>query len=65
MKFTITEQFDKGKYTQEYIKTNIRQYRFTLNQKTEQDLIKWLDGKENKQGYLKMLIRDDMKKNND
>jgi hypothetical protein len=60
MKVKITEEFDQGKYVQQYIKDNIRQIRLTLNQKTEQDLIDWLDQQPNKQGYLKQLIRDDM-----
>jgi len=60
MKVKITEEFDQGKYVQQYIKDNIRQIRLTLNQKTEQDLIDWLDQQPNKQGYLKQLIRADM-----
>lgn len=60
MKFKVTEEFDQGKYVQQYIKDNIRQVRLTLNQKTEQDLIDWLDQQPNKQGYLKQLIRADM-----
>ncbi len=60
MKLKVTEEFDQGKYTQQYIKDNIRQIRLTLNQRTEQDLIDWMDQQPNKQGYLKRLIRDDM-----
>ena len=60
MKVKITEEFDQGKYVQQYIKDNIRQIRLTLNQKTEQDLIDWLEQQPNKQGYLKQLIRSDM-----
>lgn len=60
MKVKITEEFDQGKYVQQYIKNNIRQIRLTLNQKTEQDLIDWLEQQPNKQGYLKQLIRSDM-----
>ena len=63
MKMKITEVFDKGQYNQQYIKDNIRQIRLTLNQKTEQDLIDWMESKANKQGYLKDLIRADMEKN--
>lgn len=63
MNFKVTEVFDQGKYTQQYIKENIRQIRLTLNQKTEQDLIDWMDSQSNKQGYLKKLIRADMEKN--
>jgi len=60
MKFKVTEEFNQGQYTQQYIKENIRQIRFTLNQRTEQDLIDWMDQQPNKQGYLKQLIRADM-----
>ena len=60
MKFKVTEEFNQGQYTQQYIKENIRQIRFSLNQRTEQDLIDWMDQQPNKQGYLKQLIRADM-----
>lgn len=61
MKTKATEEYDKGKYDQQYIKENIRQIRLTLNHKTEQDLIDWLEQQPNKQGYLKQLIKSDMK----
>ena len=62
MKFKVTEEFDQGKYVQQYIKNNIRQIRLTLNHKTEQDLIDWLEKQDNMQGYIKQLIRNDIKK---
>lgn len=46
-----------------YQKENIVNVKFTLNRNTESDLIEWLSGQDNKQGYLKELIRADMEKN--
>lgn len=60
MKFKVTEEFDQGKYIQQYMKENTRQIKFVLNQKTDADLIAWMDQQPNKQGYLKQLIRQDM-----
>ena len=33
-----------------------------LNIKTDADIIEWLNSKENRQGYIKSLIRDDMRR---
>lgn len=33
-----------------------------LNRKTDADILAWLDTKENKQGYIKELIREDIAK---
>lgn len=43
-----------------YNKTHMRQVKFALNIGTDADIIAWLDSIENKQGYLKALIRADM-----
>lgn len=43
-----------------YNKTHLRQVKFALNVGTDADIISWLDSIENKQGYLKALIRADM-----
>ena len=43
-----------------YNKTHMRQVKFALNIGTDADIIAWLDSVENKQGYLKALIRADM-----
>lgn len=45
-----------------YQKANIHQVKFGINKATEPDLLAWLESKENKQGYLKALIRADMAK---
>lgn len=41
---------------------NARFYGLKLSRNTDADLINWLDGQESVQGYLKELIRDDMRK---
>ena len=41
---------------------NTKQFKLKLNLKTDADIIDWLDGIDNKQGYIKQLIREDIKK---
>lgn len=53
---------NKDKYIFEYQKENIKQITLKLNFRTEKDILDFLDTKENKQGYIKQLIRDDMAK---
>ena len=55
-------KMDKTKYDLEYQKENVKQVKFTLNKNTDQDIIKKLDTVQNKNGYLKDLIRKDIKK---
>lgn len=55
-------KINKVKYTRDYEKENVKQVKFKLNKKTESDIIEYLESKENKQGYIKQLIRDDMAK---
>lgn len=45
-----------------YDKANARYMTLKLNMKTEADLIEWLNSIDNRQGYIKRLIREDMKK---
>ena len=56
------QKMDKQKYDLAYQKDNIKQVKFTLNKNTDQDIIKKLDTVQNKNGYLKDLIRKDIKK---
>lgn len=44
-----------------YEKNNVKRYvvKFVVN--TEQDIIEWLEKQDNKAGYIKGLIREDMK----
>ena len=53
---------NKIKRNSEYDKNNVKQITLKLNMNTESDLIEFLDTKENKQGYIKELIRKDMAK---
>lgn len=47
-----------------YDKDNTIQVKLKLNKKTDADLISWLDDISNKQGYIKELIRSDIRVNN-
>lgn len=48
--------------TQKYNQLHTRRYVLNMNVKTDPDIIKRLDECGNIQGYIKSLIRDDMKK---
>ena len=52
----------KTKATMKYKKKNIKQMKIDLNRNTDSDIISFLEKCENKQGYIKALIREDMKK---
>lgn len=68
--------FDKKEYQKEYDKKTNYQAQKKYNQKalirvavsinrnTDADIIEWLDSQDNKQGYIKELIRADMKRKN-
>ena len=43
-----------------YNKENTVQLIIRLNKKTDEDLINWLKHVNNRQGYIKSLIRDDL-----
>ena len=45
-----------------YQRENLIQVKFQLSKKSEADLIEWLNSHENKQGYLKQLMREDMER---
>lgn len=47
-----------------YKAANIKQIKFVLNKNTEPDLIAHLESIDNVQGYIKALIREDMKEKN-
>lgn len=46
-----------------YSKKNRINKSLTLNKKYDMDIIHWLDSMDNSTGYLKELIRKDIKKN--
>ena len=54
----LNAALSKAKYAKEYT----TQQSFKLNRKTDADILKWLESIPNKQGYIKALIREDMKK---
>lgn len=43
-----------------YDKANTKMVCLKLNKKTDADIIQRLEGRPNKQGYIKALIREDM-----
>lgn len=53
---------NKLNYINEYEKENVKKVLVRFNKNTESDLIDFLETKDNKQGYIKQLIRDDMAK---
>lgn len=48
------------KASAKYIKNNVKRIVLNLNINTDQNIIEYMDGIENKQGYLKSLIKKDM-----
>lgn len=62
----MPETKSQAKYTAyktAWDRENTKQYKLKLNKNTDADLIAWLDSIENKQSYLKDLIRADIEKN--
>lgn len=51
----------KKKANARYDSTHTRQITLKLNLQTDKDILDRLDEVENKQGYIKQLIREDMK----
>lgn len=45
-----------------YDKANTVQLKMKLNRNTDADILAWLEQQDNKQGYIKALIRADMNK---
>lgn len=52
----------QAKASAKYDKTHTRKIVLKLNLKTDDDILNKLDSLENKQGYIKELIRKDMQK---
>lgn len=46
----------------QYQRKMIQQVSLNLNRKTDEDIIRWLELHDNKQGYIKFLIRADIAK---
>lgn len=49
------------KAAKKYQKEKCRTITMQLNKTLDEDILVWLDSQNNKQGYLKQLIRDDMR----
>lgn len=47
--------------SEKYRKNNIRRIVVSLNRNTDQDIIDFLDGKDNIQGYIKGIVRTQMR----
>lgn len=54
--------FDQNKYVADYMKSNIQRVNINLNKVHDADILEFLDKQPNKQGYIKALIRADIKK---
>ena len=53
---------NKKLYDLKYQKLNLKQYKFFCHKEKDKDIIDHLEKQGNKQGYLKELIRADIKK---
>lgn len=60
----MAEQPTSSKYAAQarYNERTRRRYALNLNTNTDQDILEHLQNLDNVQGYLKILIREDMKK---
>lgn len=47
--------------TEKYDKANTKQIMMKLNKGTDADILSWLETLDNRQGYIKELIRKDMR----
>lgn len=52
--------FDKPAYVDKYQKANLVRVVVKLNRKTDTDILDALAAHDNRQGYIKSLIRNDM-----
>ena len=53
---------NKKAYDAKYLKENLRQVALKISRIHEQDMIDWLESKQNINKYVKALIREDMEK---
>lgn len=53
------------KASAKYDKDHVVTITVKLNRKTDADIIEWLSGKENRQGIIKWLIRNQIAREND
>ena len=55
---------DNYKYTKKYDENNTTRVQLKLNNKTDADIIAYLDSVDNKQGTIKRLIREEISRGN-
>lgn len=53
---------EKNKRIAKYIKENVKQMCLALNVKTDRDILDKLETVDSKNGYIKSLIREDIKR---
>lgn len=53
----------QAKASLKYQAKAVKQIKFNFHKTIDADIIEWLESKENRQGYIKSLIRADMEKN--
>ena len=53
---------DQNYYTNAYIETHQRQIKLKINRDTEPEMLSWVLGQKNIQGYIKRLILEDMQR---
>lgn len=58
------EKFNQLEYIAKYQQEHYKKIGFRLSYEKDQDIISWLDTIDNKQAYLKELIRNDIKNSN-
>lgn len=54
-------QFDQAAYVRDYARENIQRVSVVLSKKHDQDVIDRLSREKSKSGYIKKLIRDDIR----
>ncbi len=54
--------FDQQTYVEDYQRENIVRVVVKLNRKTDADILAALGAQENRQGYIKNLIREEIKR---
>lgn len=54
------ESKERIAYKVKWDRDNTKQFKIKLMKTTDSDIISWLDEQDNKQGYIKKLIREDI-----
>ncbi len=57
----MQNKFNKSEYNAKYDEQNTKQIKLKLNTNTDKDILDKLESVTNKQGYIKELIRKDIK----